>query len=127
MVTLVSDAKRRFKVTSSFDPDISSRQKQIDGIGRNPTWSFSVSNGKDEVYVYPNAGQTFVNIQTAGSTMMLSHRLDVKDAKTLWAQLLDICEENIVGALKRCKVKPAGMYYTYKAKSRYLQFSPPDS
>lgn len=128
MIFLNSNSDRQFEIVTDFDPDISRQQQEDDGISRNPAWSFLITNGQDTIYLHPNARKTFVTIATAESTMQTLHELQVKDAELLSANMFEACKQGSLSEITDCKLRPAGMFYTYHAKSRYLSFcNPADS
>lgn len=125
MVFLTSDATRQFHLVTDFDPDLTRQQQEDDGIFKSPDWSFLINNGNDTVYVHPNAGKTFVKILTSGSSLETLHELEIKNAELLSAHMSEACKMGILSKASKCKLKPADMYYTYKANSRMLKFFEP--
>lgn len=123
-IYLTSNKQGRFDVYRCFVPDISRQQQEDDGIFRQPDWAFLISNGVDQLYLHTNAGEVNMTIRFASSDIDIRMRMADDQAKELCMSLIEECKKHKLSHIANEKLKPLGIWYTYKVKRMSLSFEP---
>lgn len=112
-----SDKQGFFNICTDLYPDISLKRQSDDGIFKQPDWAFLVSNGTDQLYLNTNAGDFRMTFRCTKSDIQIDSQMTEEEAKMLSTSFFQALGEKLkLEKPVKHKLKPLGIYYTYKVK-----------